>query len=226
MRTVFLLLVLANVAFFAWSRFLAPPDPGLDSRPLERQIEPDKLRIVAPAELARAVGAKPKPPPAPDPVKAAEPPIIACLEWGSFAPAEAPRAEKVLDPLGLGPRLGRHQVEEAANWWVHMPPQGSRLAAQRKAAELKSLGISEYFIIQDEGPYRWSLSLGVFRAEAAADEHLAALRRKGVRTARVTQRELQVPKVWLRIAKVDAALDARLKEIALAFPGSELRECR
>lgn len=226
MRTVFLLLVLANVAFFAWWRFLAPPEAGLDPRPLERQIEPDKLRIVAPAELARAAQAKPKPAPDPEPVRAAEPQIIACLEWGSFAPSDAPRAEKVLDPLDLGSRLARRQVEEAANWWVHMPPQGSRLAAQRKTAELRALGISEYFIIQDEGPYRWSLSLGVFRTEAAAEEHLAALRRRGVRTARVTQREFQVPKVWLRIASVDAALDSRLKEIALAFPGSELRECR
>ena len=52
MRALFLLLLLANLAFFAWARYLAQPDPGTDPQPLARQIDPQKLRIVAPP-LAR-----------------------------------------------------------------------------------------------------------------------------------------------------------------------------
>ncbi|HKB54304.1 MAG TPA: hypothetical protein VKD22_09905 [Ramlibacter sp.] len=49
MRTIFLLLLLANLAFFAWARYLAQPDAGSDPQPLGRQIDPQKLPIVSPA---------------------------------------------------------------------------------------------------------------------------------------------------------------------------------
>ena len=95
----------------------------------------------------------------------------------------------------------------------------------RKAAELKDLGIDEYFIVQEEGPLRWALSLGVFRTEDAAQARLSALRARGVRTARVGQRDTVVPKVWLRVANVDPALERQLADIAPQMEGSELRTC-
>jgi len=93
------------------------------------------------------------------------------------------------------------------------------------AAELKALGIEDYFIVQEEGPNRWALSLGVFRAEDAAQARLATLRSQGVRTARVGARDTVVPKVWLQVKDVDAPLYARLRETARGVDGSELREC-
>lgn len=227
MRVLFLLLVLVNVGFFAWARYLAEPTWTSDPSPLTRQVDPEKLRIVSGAELARASTPTPKPKPAAAPDKVTVPPaILACVQWGSFTLADAARADKMLAPLDLGARLSRRQVEETASWWVFMPPQGSRAAAQRKAQELMDLGVTEFFVVQEAGPYRWALSLGVFGAEEAAREQLAALRTRGVRTARIGQRDLKVAKVWLQIERVDAVLNSRLKEIALAIPGSELRDCR
>ena len=49
MRTIFLLLLLANLAFFTWAHFFAQPDAGSDPRPLARQIDPQKLPLVTPA---------------------------------------------------------------------------------------------------------------------------------------------------------------------------------
>ena len=48
MRTLFLLLVLANLGFYAWSRYAASADAAAPE-PLERQVEPEKLKIIAPA---------------------------------------------------------------------------------------------------------------------------------------------------------------------------------
>jgi hypothetical protein len=230
MRTLFLLLVLANLAVFAWWRYLSPADSGLDRLPLARQIEPDKLKIVPPGELARQAAKKPAPPAAPPPAAAAPvpapvAPAVACLEWGSFTLADAPRAEKALEPLGLGERVAQRRTEELAGWWVFIPSQGSRQAAFRKAAELKNLGIDEFFVVGEDGPFRWALSLGVFRNEDAAQARLAALRAQGVRSARIGPRETVVPKVWLQVKSVDAPLQARLKEIAGQIDGSELRAC-
>ncbi len=45
------------------------------------------------------------------------------------------------------------------------------------------------------------------------------------RGAQVGQRDTQVARVWIQVRDVDAALQAKLKEIAQALPGTELREC-
>ena len=223
MRLLFLLLVLANLGFFAWSRYLAPADAALDSAPLSRQIEPDKLRIVRPGDTARP----PVKPPAPAaPASAAALAALAsCLEWGSFTLVDAPKAEKVLEPFVLGGRIVQRRTEEMAGWWVFIPPQNNRQAALKKAAQLKALGVTDYFVVSEEGPYRWALSLGVFRTEDAAKARLLTLADQGVRSARIGPRETMVPKVWLQVRGSDAALEARLKEITRQIEGSELKPC-
>jgi hypothetical protein len=228
MRLVFLLLVLANLGFFAWSRYFAPSDAGLDSTPLSRQIEPEKLRIVRPGEAAKAPLKPPAspvaaaPPPAPAPAAAA---LASCLEWGSFTLVDAPKAEKVLEPLILNGRIVQRRTEELAGWWVFIPPRNGRQAALKKAAELKALGVTDYFVVSDEGPFRWALSLGVFRSQDAAQARLLTLNDLGVRSARIGPRETMVPKVWLQVRGSDPALEARLKEITRQVEGSELKPC-
>ena len=217
MRAVFLLLVLANLAFFAWSRYGAPDVPSVAAQ--SRQVEPEKLKVIAPKDLPAPVAKKEKPPEKPAP-------SLACVEWGSFTLADTPRAQQALEPLALGERLAQKRTEEVARWWVFIPPQGSRQGALKKAAELNKLGVEEFFIVQEEGEHRWAVSLGIFRSEDAAQARLAALRTQGVRSARVGPRETVVPKIWLQVKSVDAPLQTRLREIARQVEGSELRDCR
>jgi hypothetical protein len=161
--------------------------------------------------------------------QAAPPPAPAtkCLEWGAFSPGDVVRAQNALAPLELGERLSQRRTEESAAWWVFIPPQSgnARQGAARKAAELKKLGVQEYFIVQEEGANHWAISLGVFRSEEAAQARLASLRARGVRTARIGLRETPVPRIWLQVKGVDAALEPRLQQVAQGIDGSELREC-
>ncbi|HEX6528676.1 MAG TPA: SPOR domain-containing protein [Burkholderiales bacterium] len=217
MRAVFLLLVLANLALFAWSRYGAPDVPSVAAQ--SRQVEPEKLKVIAPKDLPAPVAKKEKLPEKPAP-------SLACVEWGSFTLADTPRAQQALEPLALGERLAQKRTEEVARWWVFIPPQGSRQGALKKAAELNKLGVEEFFIVQEEGEHRWAVSLGIFRSEDAAQARLAALRTQGVRSARVGPRETVVPKIWLQVKSVDAPLQTRLREIARQVEGSELRDCR
>lgn len=218
MRAFFLLLVAANLALFAWWRYTAAPEGVSDSEPMRRQVYPEKIRVLSGTELkSLPPRAKPAPEGAPR----------ACLEWGGFAVAEAPRGEQALAPLALGERLAQKRTEETAGWWVFIPPQGNRAGALKKAAELKSLGVEEYFVVPDEGSkMQWALSLGVFSTEEAARSRLEALRAKGVRSAQTGERETRVGKVWLQVRNPDAALQAKLREIAQGFPGTELRDCQ
>jgi len=225
-RTAFLILLLANLGFFAWWRYGSPPDAAADPAPLGRQIEPEKMKIVAPKDLPPQAPPKPVATAKPE----APPPVaLKCVEWGSFTIADAPRAEKALEPLALGARLALRRTEETAGWWVFIPPQArtanARQAALKKAAELRALGIEDYFIVQEEGQHRWALSLGVFRTEDAARARLAVLQNQGVRSAVVGARETVVPKVWLQVRGVDPALEAKLKELTVQVESTELRTC-
>jgi hypothetical protein len=214
MRAVFLALLAANLGFFAWAHYFSreeAPAGGV----LGRRAGPETLKIVPPAEPAGS-------PQTQGPGGAAS---LACLEWGSLTPAEYARAEKALEPLGLGARLAQRRIEDTAGWWVFIPPQGSRAGALKKAAELKALGINDYYIMGEEGDMPWALSLGVFRSEQAALVRLAQLREIGVRTALVGSRDTVLPKVWLQVKGVDPALEKRVREIARQLDGSELRSC-
>jgi hypothetical protein len=222
-RLLFLLLLAANVALFAWTRFLSSADPAVDRQPMARQVEPQKLRIVNERAPGKPEPAPARPKPAAEAPRASAP--AACVEWGSFSPADASRAAQALGALALGARLAQYRGEESARWWVHFPPQGSRANALKKAAEVRKLGITEFFIVQEPGPTQWALSLGIFTTEEAAQAYLMELRGQGVRTATIGERETRVPKVWFQVRDVDAPLQARLDALAAEYEGATLHEC-
>jgi SPOR domain len=228
MRILFLLLLAANLALLAWFQHFPALDGAVDPDPARRQISPEKMRVLRdrePAGFAAAPnpGAKPAASPAAVPGAPAAP--GACSEWGGFAIAEAPKAEQALAPLALGARLVQRRSDETAGWWVFIPPQGNRATALKKTAELKALGIDDYFILQDEGKMRWAVSLGIFSTEEAARNRLEALRAKGVRSAQTGERDTAVSKIWFQVRGADAALLAKLRESAQGFPGTEVRDC-
>lgn len=233
MRIAFLLLLAANLALFAWFQHYQPAESAADPEPARRQVKPEQIRVLAGKEVASIAAISPKPaaasaPPgaAGGPAGVAALPAGGCIEWGGFALAEAPKAVQTLAPLALGARLAQRRSEETAGWWVFIPPQGNRAGAQKKIAELKALGIDDYFVLQDEGKMRWAVSLGVFSSEEAARNRFEALRARGVRSAQTGERDTQVSKIWFQVRGADAALQAKLRESAQGFPGTEVRDCQ
>lgn len=205
MRTAFLVLLAANAAFFAWSQYFSGVQAAADGV-LARRSDPDRLKIVPPSAIKPSAAAR-------------------CLEWGGFTLAESARAEKALESLALGTRPVQRRTEDSVGWWVFIPSQGSRQGALKKAAELKALGVSDYYILGEEADTPWSLSLGVYRSEQAALTRLAALRDQGVRNALVGSRDTVFPRVWLQMKGIDSAAEARVREIARQLEGSEVRPC-
>jgi len=228
-RTVFFLLLAANLGLLAWTYFGADL-ASTEAQLMEQQLNPQAIRLLSAeqlvalaAERAKQVTERAKPPPPPPPPPKVT--VAACLELGAFNPGDVPRVQQVLEPLALGPRLSQRRAEEIANYWVFMPPQGSRQAANRKSAELRKLGVEDFFIVQEDPKFRFGISLGVFKTEEAAQARLAELRAKSVRTARVGPRETAVQKVYFTVREVPDALASRLNELRQGFPGSELKEC-
>jgi len=240
MRTVFFLLVLANIAFFAWS-YLGGRGSE-EAQLVDQQLNPQAIRLLSVEERAALAAeraksappprpAPPAPQPAPQPAQqpAPAPPkvaVAACMELGAFSSGDVQRVERALEPLSLGEKLSQRRANETASHWVFMPPQPGRAGANRKAAELRKLGVGDFFIVQDDPKYRYSISLGVFKTEEAAKARLEQLRAKGVKTARIGTRETTVQKVYFVVRDVPEPLAARLDQVRQAFPGSELKECQ
>ena len=228
MRTVFFLLFAANLGFLAWSYFGGRG--STEAQLMEQQLNPQAITLLGPeqlsalaAERAKQVAARPKPPPPPPPQPKVA--VAACLELGAFNLGEVARVQQLLEPLALGAKLSQRRAEEIASYWVFMPPQGSRQAANRKSAELKKLGVEDFFVLQEDPKSRFAISLGIFKTEEAAQARLAELRKKGVRTARVAPRETPVQKVYFTVREVPEALASRLNELRQRLPGSELKDC-
>jgi hypothetical protein len=219
-RIFFILLVLANVGVFAYAA-LGDADSG-NSYFFSQQLNPEKIRLLTPREAA-ALAAKrpPEPPAAPEPPK-----MLACLEWGGFAPSDADRANEALAPLALGAKLSQRKTEDSAAYWVFIPPLANRQLANQKAGELKRLGVEDYFIVPaEDANYRLAISLGVFKNEEAARARLDQLRKKGVRSAIMAARDTQLSKVFFQMRNIPDNLSAKLNEMKASFPGSEVKNC-
>lgn len=150
---------------------------------------------------------------------------LACAEVGNFDAAEAKKFEAQLAALSLGDRLTRRAIPENVRHMVYIPSLGSKDAADKKAGELKRLGVEDFFVIQDNSPLQWGISLGIFKSEEAARNQLAALNQKGVRSARVGAHTPSATKVAFQLRGLDVAAKNSVTKIKEAFPKQELREC-
>ncbi|HEX7982032.1 MAG TPA: SPOR domain-containing protein [Duganella sp.] len=231
LKFIFWSLLAVNAALFAYGQGYLGHFSGNEREParLLNQLNANQLTIVSaeraghpPAAAGGADAAS-----APAEGKAAAQPL-ACVEIGSFVIADARRFEARLAALELGDRQSRRNLPgtEISSYIVHIPPLGSKEAADKKAAELRGLGVTNYFIMSDNTPMRWAISLGVFKSESAAQNQLAALVKQGVRSARVTPRMSGSKLLAFQFRDVDAELQANLEKIRADFPNTQTHGCR
>lgn len=215
LRLALALLLLANGAYFAWSHEwlgvlgLAPVRQDEPQR-LAQQIRPEGLRLLG-AEEARRLQAAPA-------TAAAE-----CLQAGLFDERQAAALREALAPLPAG-SWTLEAGSLPGRWIVYMGRYATPEALEKKRAELRALKLR--FEPVASAALEPGLSLGEHASEAAADEALAALAERGVRTARVVQERAALRGQWLRLPAADAALRARMEQWRDALAGQPLRPCR
>jgi hypothetical protein len=230
LKFLFWLLLLANGALFAYHQgYLNKIFPdGREPARLNRQLNADKLTRIAadtaaPADVVKAATAA-----APAALlESAAGVKNACVQIGTFDAAEAKRIQPRLAALVPAERISERPVQDkdAARHIVMIPPMGSKEAADKKAGELKRFGVSDFYVIQDNSPLRWAISLGVFKSEEAANTHLASLKEKGVRSARIAPFGQSTVHVAFRLSDVDAATRSALEKLKADFPNQEISPC-
>ncbi len=205
MRLSVLVLLLANLALFLV--FQGQVEAGREPERMQRQIEPDRMRIL-PGSAAAATDQAP-----------------ACrrIEWLSAAELEAFLKSDLASAAGWSAKQIQHPPEPVHG--VLLPQLASRAAAEKKKAELRQLGVSEGQIVEDATLGPFLLSLAVFRSQDLAEEFLQSLTKKGVRSARMAKRELPVDKHALEVRAPAGALTQKLPDILLPLANASLADC-
>lgn len=108
-------------------------------------------------------------------------------------------------------------------WWVRIPPTGSRQAAEQRAAQLRTLGINDLFIVRAEGPNQYAISLGIFRTESRARQHFSDLAARRVRGAEIAPRT--PPLYRIQLSGPQSLIEALNSRVVQAFPDTIANEC-
>jgi hypothetical protein len=241
LKFVFWALLGANGVLLAYGQGLLgqPGDAAREPARLKNQLAPERMQQLTPTQARQAVQsaapapqaevAIPAPEPAPEPAPAPVPRnLVACVQAGPFSTADARRFEARVARLGLAPRQSRIEMpyQEVTSRLVYLPPNGGREGAQRRVAELRERGVTNFFIMQnDTSPLRYAISLGVFKSDGAAQKLVADLQRQGVRGVRILPRGPQVTRAGYQYRQIDAGERDRLTGIADNYNGVEVTRC-
>lgn len=218
MRAFFLLLVLANAAFYAYA-YVVGQQANADRQILLLQISPERIKLLRATDGRSAAPAQPVAAPAATEYAAPS----ACIEWGILAGPEVTRAEAALARLDLPQTLVQRAVTDAGGYWVYIPPLKTKGELDKSMEELKSLGFPDFFVVQDATQWRNAISLGIFKSEDTARTFLEALRAKGVRSAVAERREKFLKQIAYYVREPTEATIARLAEMQREFPGTQIK---
>jgi hypothetical protein len=208
MRTVLILLLLANLTLFGYTR-LDGGGSGEAIR-LAEQVQPDKIKLLTPQEVATL-----------GPAKVAALADV-CVEWGPFSDAERSRVVADLEPLAIGKLTTQRRVDVPGLWSAMLAPYPSRGAADRRALELRQQNFRDVSVIDASGG-RYSVAVGVFRTEDAARVQASELSRLGVAVTVATQRTQSLPQTIVVVRDPPANAVSRMRELQPNYPGVELK---
>ena len=243
LRLTLLLLVLGNAGFFAWTRGLLAPfglAPAVQSEPqrLKQQIRPETLRILTPPEAWPPEGPVPgtvsdaSPSDLPPltltqalfPIPAILPAPAECLQAGLFNEEQTALLRTRLQSTLPAGGWVLESSAEPARWMVYMGKYLNAEAVTKKKGELRYLRVS--FEAVKDAALEPGLSLGVYASQLEADNAMADIIKRGVRSAKVIQARPETRGHKLKLAAVDAVLRTRLDAIKPLLGGKALQACR
>lgn len=204
MRILLMLLVLANLGFFAWQRWYG--DDARVALPPAHVHAGTAKPLVLIGEQKDAVAAA-----APEPERDAEIPEDAtesvpvtetpatssqCATLGPFEQLEAADVVRGrLDVAGNHAQLRETGGQIRSGFWVYLPPFSSRAAAEDIEDELRDKGVEDLFIVT-ASEQRNAISLGLFSTPERADQRAAEIGRLGY-APRVAERFRDATVYWV-----------------------------
>jgi hypothetical protein len=216
LRRLVLLLLAANLAWLAWAQgWLLPwglgPEQQAEPQRLARELQAQNLRVLTAAEAARLAELS------------ASAPVRQCLTTSPLDDAAVAGLRRTLAAWPAG-SWSLDTAVEAGRWIIYMGKYPDAEMVERKKGELRRRGVS--FEPVTNPALEPGLSLGGFTSQAAANDQLAVLATRDVRSARVVQERPELRGPALRLPLVDDLLRPRLGELQAALGGRPLAPCR
>lgn len=232
LRLLVLLLVAANLLFFAWTQGWLDtftslrPHPEREPERLARQVHPERISVLPPG-AASAAAAAASPAPAPAASAASAPQQGACLEAGPFAEgalASAVAALRAVQPALPPGSWVDVKSERAGSWMIYMGRFPNREVLVKKEEEIRRTRVA-YQQVVTPAEYAPGFSFGQFDDRAAAERNLEQIGQRGVRSARIVELAAPVTQHLLRADNAEPALAAQLGALRLPALGRGFLPC-
>ena len=174
MRAALLLLLLVNLAFFAWAQWLAPAEARL---PVSPKVDAPRLQLVNEARPVAAGNGT-------------------CVTVGPFATNElAARARQTLSDSGYSSVPREVEISVFQDYWVYLESPPTESGERRLLDRLRKGGIADAAAIGEAGSAR-RISLGVFTEETRAASQSEKVARLGL-LPQIEAREKPGTAIWL-----------------------------
>jgi hypothetical protein len=189
-----------NLAFFAWTQWLAPRDAALPASP---KVNAQRLQLAseAPPEVANG----------------------SCVTVGPFTTPElAARARQTLTDTGYA-SVSREVVSSVpSGYWVYLESPTTEAAERRMLDKLRRGGISDAAVVGEPGARR--ISLGVFNDETRAFSQSERVARLNLLPQIVAQ-EKSSTATWLDLTLKSGALPLEGQKFQAGDVELEFRSC-
>ena len=223
MRVLFLLLLLANLLFLAWIRWVAPPETVGPAAPAATASRLQPIRLLHERPGAPDAGASGS-----TSGLEADVAVATCVSVGPFAGmAQAEAAAAELQRLGFATRAPRAATDEVrVGSWVRVPNLATPADAANAQASLQAAGLTDAYVVS-EGESGNVVSVGVFADPVRATEVAMTVITAGF-TPEVSDRLRVLDVFWIDIDRqangslpaLDALPSASNSELPL-----EMRAC-
>jgi len=200
-RVAFFLLLSLNLAFFAWSQWLAP---GQAQLPVSPKVDAPPLQLATEALPAVASDGS-------------------CVTVGPFATSElAARARQTLTDSGY-PSLPREETTSVPDgFWVYLESPTSPVAERRLLDRLSKGGITDVQVVGDAGARR--VSLGIFSDEVRAATQSEKVAKLGL-LPQIVGREKSATAIWLDLKLKSGAQPLEGQKFQAGDAELEFRPC-
>lgn len=134
-----------------------------------------------------------------------------CLDVGPFAADDAQQARGLLLaalPSGQG---DMQSVAVDKRYWAHLDPVPNKAAVDKQVALLRSVGVTEYSLLNGDGS-NLVVSLGLFNDRERAVRLMAMAQKKGI-TPQLSERPNAKSRIVYRIGGINANAAAQIRGV-------------
>jgi len=224
-RTLALLLLLANLLFAAWAYWVAPPRAPAVGRATPAASDAGAIRLLREAPVDTAPGVSG----IASELTAAD---VTCVSAGPYLERPlAEQAEARLQALGFTVRLRAAREDVHVGDWVRVEELATPEDAANALAQLRTAGVPDAYLLGDEEAPEAPgtvISLGVF-ADRARTEQAETIARMSGFEPRTLERTREADVFWLDIDRQESgglpALDQLDAEAQARLPQIELQRC-